>query len=122
LHDLYVAPYVKALSFYPLGCDFQFSSTSLFLKYILVNGLYILFVRTYKNNKCTVESNIAMSKVLLFLFSGILALNGFPIPSDVYAWSVVFILPINSALNPFLYTVTAIIGKKVKQWVAFLET
>ncbi|XP_060601496.1 G-protein coupled receptor GRL101-like isoform X2 [Ruditapes philippinarum] len=43
---------------------------------------------------------------------GILALNGFPIPSDVYAWSAVFILPINSALNPFLYTVTAIIGKK----------
>ncbi|XP_060587650.1 G-protein coupled receptor GRL101-like, partial [Ruditapes philippinarum] len=43
---------------------------------------------------------------------GILALNGFPIPGDVYAWSAVFILPINSALNPFLYTVTAIIGKK----------
>ncbi|XP_060589660.1 G-protein coupled receptor GRL101-like, partial [Ruditapes philippinarum] len=43
---------------------------------------------------------------------GILALNGFAIPSDVYAWSAVFILPINSALNPFLYTVTAIIGKK----------
>ncbi|XP_060562539.1 G-protein coupled receptor GRL101-like [Ruditapes philippinarum] len=43
---------------------------------------------------------------------GILALNGLPIPSGVYAWSVVFILPINSALNPFLYTVTAIIGKK----------
>ncbi|XP_060554645.1 G-protein coupled receptor GRL101-like [Ruditapes philippinarum] len=43
---------------------------------------------------------------------GILALNGFPIPIDVYAWSVVFILPINSALNPFLYTVTAIVGKK----------
>ncbi|XP_060604850.1 G-protein coupled receptor GRL101-like [Ruditapes philippinarum] len=43
---------------------------------------------------------------------GILALSGFPIPGDVYAWSVVFILPINSALNPFLYTVTAVIGKK----------
>jgi hypothetical protein len=45
-----------------------------------------------------------------------LALNEFPIPSDVYAWSAVFILPINSALNPFLYTVTAIVGKQVKMF------
>ncbi|XP_060588098.1 G-protein coupled receptor GRL101-like [Ruditapes philippinarum] len=42
---------------------------------------------------------------------GIMALNGHVISGDVYAWSAVFILPINSALNPILYTVTAILGK-----------
>ena len=26
------------------------------------------------------------------------------IPPDVYAWTAVIILPLNSALNPFLYT------------------
>ena len=33
---------------------------------------------------------------------------GFAIPNDVYAWTAVFILPINSAINPFLYTISAI--------------
>jgi predicted regulator of Ras-like GTPase activity (Roadblock/LC7/MglB family) len=35
------------------------------------------------------------------------------IPGDVYAWAAVFILPVNSAINPFLYTLTAIIGQRV---------
>ncbi|XP_060584590.1 G-protein coupled receptor GRL101-like isoform X3 [Ruditapes philippinarum] len=43
---------------------------------------------------------------------GILSLIGFAIPSDVYAWTAIFVLPINSALNPFLYTLSAILGKK----------
>ena len=47
------------------------------------------------------------------LFSGVLALTGHVIPGDVYAWIAVVVLPINSALNPFLYTFSAIFGKKV---------
>ncbi|XP_060586516.1 uncharacterized protein LOC132742201 [Ruditapes philippinarum] len=43
---------------------------------------------------------------------GIISLNGYSISGDVYAWTAVFILPLNSALNPFLYTLSAIIGKK----------
>ena len=35
------------------------------------------------------------------------------IPGEVYAWIAVVVLPINSALNPFLYTFSAIFGKKV---------
>ena len=46
-------------------------------------------------------------------FAAILAITGVAIPGDVYAWTAVFILPLNSALNPFLYTLSAIIGKKV---------
>ncbi|XP_060595926.1 G-protein coupled receptor GRL101-like [Ruditapes philippinarum] len=43
---------------------------------------------------------------------GMLALTGHVISGDVYAWAAVFILPVNSALNPILYTLTAIIGGK----------
>ncbi|XP_048738543.2 uncharacterized protein LOC125653234 isoform X2 [Ostrea edulis] len=35
---------------------------------------------------------------------GLLALNGYVISGEVYAWVAVFNLPINSALNPFLYS------------------
>ena len=37
---------------------------------------------------------------------GIAALAGARIPPQVYAWVAVFILPLNSALNPLLYTVS----------------
>lgn len=46
-------------------------------------------------------------------FVGILALSGHHVPPEVYAWAAVFILPINSALNPILYTFSAIIRRKV---------
>ena len=32
------------------------------------------------------------------------------IPLQMYTWSVVFILPINSSLNPYLYTIASLIG------------
>ena len=37
------------------------------------------------------------------------------IPGEVYAWTAVLVLPINSALNPFLYTLSAILGKGVSK-------
>ncbi|XP_053385660.1 uncharacterized protein LOC123537998 [Mercenaria mercenaria] len=43
---------------------------------------------------------------------GVIALSGHAISGDVYAWAAVFILPVNSALNPILYTLTAIIAGK----------
>ncbi|KAK3098302.1 hypothetical protein FSP39_018119 [Pinctada imbricata] len=45
---------------------------------------------------------------------GIMALSGKAIPGEVYAWTAVFILPINSALNPFLYTFSTIIKQRVR--------
>lgn len=44
---------------------------------------------------------------------GLLAISGQVISGEVYAWVAVFILPINSALNPFLYTF-ANLRKKVE--------
>lgn len=41
------------------------------------------------------------------------------IPLEAYTWSVVFILPINSSLNPYLYTISSLIsgykGKRLKK-------
>ena len=35
---------------------------------------------------------------------GLMARSGVPISGDINVWTAVFILPLNSALNPFLYT------------------
>ena len=34
---------------------------------------------------------------------------------DVFAWCVTFVLPINSAINPYLYTIAAIINSRLKR-------
>ena len=48
--------------------------------------------------------------IKLFSFSnaGYLALGGVDILSDVYAWVIVLVLPINSAVSPFIYTFSMI--------------
>ncbi|XP_045211257.2 G-protein coupled receptor GRL101-like [Mercenaria mercenaria] len=46
---------------------------------------------------------------------GMMAMSGHVIPGEVYAWTAVCILPINSALNPVLYTLTAFLGKRKAQ-------
>ncbi|XP_048775315.2 G-protein coupled receptor GRL101-like [Ostrea edulis] len=42
---------------------------------------------------------------------GMLTFFGVSIASDVYAWIIVVVLPINSALNPLLYTLTTVIRR-----------
>ena len=39
---------------------------------------------------------------------GLMAQSGYAISSKTYAWSAVVVMPINSALNPFLYTMPAL--------------
>jgi hypothetical protein len=39
-----------------------------------------------------------------FFVLGFMVMSGYEISSDVYAWIIVFIFPVNSALNPVLYT------------------
>ncbi|KAJ8299054.1 hypothetical protein KUTeg_023114, partial [Tegillarca granosa] len=41
----------------------------------------------------------------------IISKAGFQVPDVVYAWVVVFVLPVNSAINPFLYT----LGPSIKR-------
>ena len=59
---------------------------------------------------------VKVFELICLYFPGILAVTGTEISGAVYAWTAVLVLPINSALNPFLYTVTAILGKKVWQF------
>eukprot|EP00057_Strongylocentrotus_purpuratus_P001223 XP_001196821.2 PREDICTED: G-protein coupled receptor GRL101 [Strongylocentrotus purpuratus] len=43
------------------------------------------------------------------IIMGLLTTTGaVEIPADVYAWTAVFILPLNSSLNPYLYTISTI--------------
>ena len=45
------------------------------------------------------------------IMMGILSQTGaVVIPLDAYVWSVVFILPINSSLNPYLYTLASLVS------------
>ena len=45
--------------------------------------------------------------------SGLLALTEVSnVPADVYAWTAVLVLPINSAINPSLYTLNVVFGQK----------
>ena len=48
---------------------------------------------------------------------GLLALGGHEISHETYALAAVVIMPINSAINPLLYTVPAI----MKKWASFKE-
>ncbi|KAH9503366.1 hypothetical protein Btru_072841 [Bulinus truncatus] len=42
---------------------------------------------------------------------GILSINGEEFDREVYAWMAVFVLPVNSAVNPMIYTIPVIIDK-----------
>nr|KAG5710072.1 hypothetical protein BaRGS_030148 [Batillaria attramentaria] len=46
---------------------------------------------------------------------GLLASSGIPIPGVVNVWAAVFVLPINSAINPFLYTINALLERRAKK-------
>ena len=49
------------------------------------------------------------------IIMGILSQTGLAtIPIEMYVWIVVFILPINSSLNPYLYSVSSLIGNRLK--------
>ncbi len=53
------------------------------------------------------------------IIMGILSQTGvIVIPLEAYVWSVVFILPINSSLNPYLYSIAAIISERRKQTIS----
>ncbi|XP_062570285.1 relaxin receptor 2-like [Saccostrea cucullata] len=41
------------------------------------------------------------------LVSGMLTFYGIDVSQEVYAWIIVLVLPINSALNPILYTLSS---------------
>nr|KAG5687080.1 hypothetical protein BaRGS_017098 [Batillaria attramentaria] len=46
---------------------------------------------------------------------GLLASSGIPIPGVVNVLAAVFVLPINSAINPFLYTINALLERRANK-------
>ena len=56
---------------------------------------------------------------------GLMASNGHPVPGEVNVAMVIFVLPLNSALNPFLYTLNSIMEKRradrMKRLISSLE-
>ena len=48
-----------------------------------------------------------------------ISMSGHLFPLDVYAWVAVFVIPVNAALNPFLYTFNNIKKKSVNTSVQF---
>ena len=57
------------------------------------------------------------------IFMGLLSQTGaVVIPLEAYIWSVVFLLPVNSSLNPYLYTLASLIASRKNQVVPSTET
>ena len=55
------------------------------------------------------------------IVTGILVQVGLvTVSASIFAWTVTFILPINSALNPFLYTLATVLSNK--QWKKHMES
>ncbi|KAJ8043087.1 hypothetical protein HOLleu_10033 [Holothuria leucospilota] len=46
------------------------------------------------------------------IITGILSQTGLSMSTDVYVWFAIFVMPINSALNPFIYTIPTIKRRK----------
>ena len=46
---------------------------------------------------------------------GLLAASGTPIPGEVNVWAAIFVLPLNSTLNPFLYTLNGLMEQRKKR-------
>ena len=52
--------------------------------------------------------------ILLLFILGLLSLAGHVFDSEVYSWVAVFVLPVNAAINPFLYTFSNALSEQVK--------
>ena len=76
--------------------------------------IYSLFLYHYRNGlDMQIRLAIRMAVVvgtdficwMPIIIMGLLSATGAAeIPADMYAWTAVFILPLNSSLNPYLYT------------------
>ena len=105
-----------------------------FFCYLVILVCYIEIVKAYFQSSERVELSPEMKEqirltdkvaaIILTNFAcwfpiillGILVQAGvLTLPADVFAWCVTFVLPINSAINPYLYTIDAVISKQRKK-------
>ncbi|KAK3096891.1 hypothetical protein FSP39_004488 [Pinctada imbricata] len=53
---------------------------------------------------------VVLTDILCWLpiaIMGLMVVAGVQIPVEIYAWIVVLVLPVNSAINPYLYTLSS---------------
>ncbi|KAK7591075.1 hypothetical protein V9T40_002688 [Parthenolecanium corni] len=94
-----------------------------FFSFTIIAGSYLwmYFVarntqRAVQRESHTSESSMAFRMTLLvatdaacwipIIILGFLSLAGFTMPPQVFAWVAVFVLPLNAAINPILYTLS----------------
>eukprot|EP00105_Crassostrea_gigas_P034028 XP_019918176.1 PREDICTED: uncharacterized protein LOC105317207 [Crassostrea gigas] len=106
---------------------FLFIGFNMFIFMAIVIGQMLIYIQVKRMGKKIENDNskreMAVFKSLSYvvlsdtfcwipiIVIGLLASGGVNISSDVYAWVIVLILPINSALNPFIYTFSMIYRK-----------
>ena len=99
-----------------------------FLCYLIVLACYVEIIRTVfkcaglnPEMKEQIRMTAKVAAIVLTDFAcwfpiiimGILVQAGvLTLPAHVFAWCVTFVLPINSAINPYLYTISAIISNR----------
>ncbi len=117
----------------------MYFSTAVFLGlncicYLIILGCYIEIIRVVSQSSKTAGVNKEMREQikLTIKVSAIIATDffcWFPVivlgilvqvgvvilPPSVFAWCVTFVLPINSAINPYLYTISHVISDRRKQ-------
>ena len=105
-----------------------------FICYLVVLVCYVEIIRTFCKSSKRAGRNPKMkeqirltSRVLAIVFTdfacwfpiiviGILVQVGvLTLPPGVFAWCVTFVLPINSAINPYLYTIVSVVSERRKQ-------
>lgn len=104
----------------------------LFVYYSIRKNSMALIDSTRQAKDLTIARRLITVAVMDFLcwfpigLLGLLAANGVPIPSEFNVGMAIFALPLNSALNPFLYTINAILERrrrvKVQQWQKYLKS
>lgn len=83
-------------------------------KVCMDKGLHNLHYSSRKVHDFTVARNLSLIAITDFIcwfpicVTGLLALTGHDIGIETYPWMAVLVLPINSAINPLIYTIPAL--------------
>nr|KAG5693628.1 hypothetical protein BaRGS_014648 [Batillaria attramentaria] len=103
-----------------------------FLLFLLIGAGQLLVYRAIQSSSMTSRTERRQQdmtiarRLFLVVFSdfccwfpvgllGMLAARGTPIPGEITVGAAIFVLPVNSALNPFLYTLKAMLDRRRKK-------